>query len=289
MTQPRDQVERHQAAGNLHHRQHHRHVGIVENVNRAQHAQAGYKRACRVRTVVSRHRRLVDPPHPGHCREAKISKDTDQAVGDEPDRHEPDHAAQNLRVQRGEFFAAMPADGDQKIDGERLVDGIGKLELDLQNGDQEPQVEEEQKGLEQVVRKVMPELREDALVRLAGKAVGRCLHGRIDHGNMHSGLECDEFHRLVFLGAQRRVGRQFQGEAVRLAFLIQGNLLALDIDRLDCSLVLGGLCTQAEADRQQKRGGAGPNQSVTVCHGRDNPQRKRNDLKNEDNARCTVR
>ena len=50
----------------------------------------------------------------------------------------------------------MPADRQEQIDCEPLVDNIGELELDLEDRNQEPQIEEKQKRLEQIVPEIVP-------------------------------------------------------------------------------------------------------------------------------------
>ena len=58
----------------------------------------------------------------------------------------------------GQLLAAMPADGQQQVHGQALVDHVRELEPHLQDRDQEPEVEEQQQRLEQVVGEVMPKL-----------------------------------------------------------------------------------------------------------------------------------
>ena len=62
-------------------------------------------------------------------------------------------------VQMGELLSAMPADGDQQVDRQRLIHDVRELEVDPQNGDKKTEVEEQQQWLEQVVPEVVPELR----------------------------------------------------------------------------------------------------------------------------------
>jgi hypothetical protein len=52
----------------------------------------------------------------------------------------------------------VPADRYQQIHGQGLVDHLRELETHLQDRDQEPEVEEQQEWLEQVMSEVVPEL-----------------------------------------------------------------------------------------------------------------------------------
>ena len=52
----------------------------------------------------------------------------------------------------------MPADGDQEVERQPLVDHIREFEFDLQERDQEARVEEQEQRLEKIVAEVLPEL-----------------------------------------------------------------------------------------------------------------------------------
>ena len=153
-----DEVQGDQAAGDLHHRQHHRHVRGVRDVGRGQDAEAGHEGARRVGPVIARHRRRVDPSQPGERPEEDVGQDADHEVRDEADDHEPAGLAQLRGRQVGELLAAVPADRDQQVDHQTLVDDVREVELDPQDRDQETHVEEEQQRLEEVVREIVPEL-----------------------------------------------------------------------------------------------------------------------------------
>ena len=75
-----------------------------------------------------------------------------------PTTMKPGDVADARRVDLGELLAAVPADGQQQVDRQALVDHVGELELHPEDRDQEPQVEEQQQRLEQVVPEVVPEL-----------------------------------------------------------------------------------------------------------------------------------
>ena len=69
-----------------------------------------------------------------------------------------------------QLFAAMPADRQQQVDRQALVDHIGELELHLEDRDQKAQVEKQQQRLEQVMREIVPELLEDGRPRVLLRA-----------------------------------------------------------------------------------------------------------------------
>ena len=71
-----------------------------------------------------------------------------------------------LGIEVRQLLAPVPADGDQQINRQRLVHDIGKLEMHPQDRHQEPKIEEEQQGLEQVVPEVVPEFAENRLALL---------------------------------------------------------------------------------------------------------------------------
>ena len=60
-----------------------------------------------------------------------------------------------------EFFSAVPADCQEQIDRETLVYHVREFEFDLEDWNQESQIEEKQKWLEQIVREIVPEFFED--------------------------------------------------------------------------------------------------------------------------------
>ena len=84
-----------------------------------------------------------------------------------------------LRLELGELFAAVPADRQEQIDREALVNHIRKLEFHLEDRHQKPQIEKQQQRLEQVVREIVPELLED---RHSGPFVGLLLAVERDLG-----------------------------------------------------------------------------------------------------------
>ena len=77
-----------------------------------------------------------------------------------PKADEAEDRSRDARIHLGQLFTAMPADRQQQVDREPLVHHIGKLELHLEDRDQEPQIEKQEQRLEEIVFEVVPELLE---------------------------------------------------------------------------------------------------------------------------------
>ncbi|CKT50748.1 Uncharacterised protein [Mycobacterium tuberculosis] len=115
--QPRHQIQRHQAAGDLHDGQHDRHVGVEGHADAGQDCYTGGKCPCRVRPVIAGDRRPVDPAHGGQLAQQEVCQGADHEVQGEANHHEPNDGADVGRLDLGEFFAAVPTDGQQQIQG----------------------------------------------------------------------------------------------------------------------------------------------------------------------------
>ena len=150
VAQPCDQVQRHQAARNLHEGQQDRHIGVEGDVHTRQECHAGGIGSRRVGAVITRDRRSVDLPHLGDVLQQEVGDDADHEVQGEAQQREAGDIVDVFRLDLGEFFAALPADGHQQVHGQALVDHIRELKPDLQDRDQKPEVEEQQQWLEEV-------------------------------------------------------------------------------------------------------------------------------------------
>ena len=60
-------------------------------------------------------------------------------------------------IDLGELLPALPANRQQQVHGQALVDHVRELEPHLEDRDQEPKVEEQQQRLEEVVGEVLPD------------------------------------------------------------------------------------------------------------------------------------
>ena len=169
---PGHEEEGHEAAGDLHHGQHDRHVRLVGDVRRGQYPQRRHEGSRRIRPVIAGDGRLVDPPHPRRGAKDGVGEDADHRVRQEADDHEPGDRPDVVGIEVRELLAAVPADRDQEVDRERLVHHVRELKVDPQDRDQEPEVEEEQERLEQVVPEVVPELREHGFLLLGLRRAG---------------------------------------------------------------------------------------------------------------------
>ena len=78
-------------------------------------------------------------------------------VQDKTQDHETGDRTDVRRLDRSQLLATLPADRHQQIHGQGLVDAVRKLEPHLQDRDQEPEVEEQQEWLEQVMGEIIPE------------------------------------------------------------------------------------------------------------------------------------
>jgi hypothetical protein len=163
MPQPRHQVQRHQAARDLHDGQHDRHVGVENQSHAGKKPHAGGEGSRRVRPVIPGDRRLVHSPHRRHPAQQQVGDHTDHEIQGKAGNHESDDVTDTRGLYRGELFAPVPADGQQQIHRQTLIDHVGKLEVHLQDREQEPEVEEQQQRLEQVVQKVLQELMKHGL------------------------------------------------------------------------------------------------------------------------------
>ena len=96
-----------------------------------------------------------------------------------PVEHETQRTPPSLlrALDLGELLAPLPADRDQEVERQALVDRVGELELDLEDRDQEPHVEEQQEGLEEVVFEVEPETPGSAGLRLGLRGMDRASCG----------------------------------------------------------------------------------------------------------------
>ena len=143
-TEPGDEIERDEAAGDLHHREHDRHIGVISQADGGENSQAGHECPGRVRTVISGDGRPVNPPEIGEERQGHIREDPDQEIEDQPQPHKSERTPQDARIQGREFFAASPSDGDEEVHRQALIDRIRELELDPEDRDQKPHVKEEE-------------------------------------------------------------------------------------------------------------------------------------------------
>ena len=153
-----DQVQRHQAARNFHEGQQDRHIGVESDVHTGQECHAGGVGSRRVGAVITRDRRSVDLPHLGGVLQQEVGGDADHEVQGEAQEREAGDVVDVFRLDLGELLAALPADGDQQVHGQALVDHIRELKPDLQERDEEPEVEEQQQWLKEVGGEVVPEL-----------------------------------------------------------------------------------------------------------------------------------
>ena len=258
--EPGHQEERHQTSRDLHHRQHDRHVSVIGDVGRGQYAQRGHERAGRVRPVVACDRGLVDPPHPGRRPEDRVREDAHDGVCQEAHEHEPDDGLDVIRVQVSELLSAMPADGDQQVDRQRLVHDIGELEVDPEDRDQEAEVEEQEQRLEEVVPEVVPELRQDRfrLFLLGPRRAGildRDLRGdqRIEDRNMGPRLDVLDLAEAGIVRLQGGCLVEVHHDVALAKLVVDDHPGVIAIDRLDGSPQLLG--QHRQADHQQAHAG----------------------------------
>ncbi len=164
--QSRHQVQRHQAARNLHDGQQDRHVSVEGDVHARQDGHAGTEGSRRVRTVITGDRRPVDSPQAGHVLQQEVGQASDCEVQGEAQDGEAGDVVDVGRLGLGEFFAPLPADGHQQVHGQALIDHVGELEPNLQDRDEETEIEEQQQRLEEIVGEVLPELIKHWCLRL---------------------------------------------------------------------------------------------------------------------------
>src|SRR5262249_51913289 len=88
----------------------------------------------------------------------QVGDTTNHEIQQEANDQEASDVADVRRLDGGEFLTPVPADGQQQVHGQTLVEHIRKLEAHLQDRNQKPKVEEQQQRREQVVGEVMPEL-----------------------------------------------------------------------------------------------------------------------------------
>ena len=113
-----------------------------------------------------------------------------------PTAHETDDRTHTTQIELGQLFAAMPADRQEQIDREALINRIRKLEFHLQNRNQEPQIEEQQQRLEKIVSEIVPELLK---YRLFFPGLRLCLVVKGDFGGDDGVFNGDAFPFLEIL------------------------------------------------------------------------------------------
>ncbi len=155
---PSDEEERHEAARDLHDREHGGHVGSERDVRSRDDAECRGERAGAVRAVVAAHHRGVDFSQLRERPEDEVGGEADGQVDDEAEAHEPDGVDELVAAQMGELFTAVPTDRDQQVERDRLVERLRKLEGDLEYWNQEPHEEEKQQRLQHVVLDVEQDL-----------------------------------------------------------------------------------------------------------------------------------
>ena len=121
----------------------------------SQHASASDECSGGIRTVVTGNCGSIDLTKLGRPSQNVVSDDSDEEICQESNQHEACRLPVKVWYQPSQPFATFPADVQQQLDRQALVNGLGEFQFDMENWDQETGVEEQQQRFKKIMSEVI--------------------------------------------------------------------------------------------------------------------------------------